>query len=140
MKTPFLPKTSPDAIRAALRVNPSDFAAPYTRHAEALIKRGGPLCLVLTTAGLLEIVQGYAAPKTPGEFFPLSACLATDLRPRHLLPDSHPARCYLTEEERRAMGQIETVTLSKEDRDTFRASRNLSAEGDAVREALGITV
>ncbi len=34
--------------------------------------------------------------------------------------------------------RVETVTFSKEDRDAFRASRNLSAEGDAVRLALGI--
>ena len=140
MKTQFLPKTSPDAIRSVLRCNPSDFAAPYVRHAEAMTKRGGPLVLALTTAGLLEIVQGYQSPVRVGECFPLSACLATDLRPRHLNPDSHPARCYLTEEERREMGRVETVTFSKEDRDTFRASRNLSTEGEAVREALGITV
>lgn len=46
----------------------------------------------------------------------------------------------LFDKTRRAMEKGELATFSKEDRDTFRASRNLSAEGDAVREALGITV
>ncbi len=77
------------AIISALAVHAADFDFTATRRAERYGKRG-KLVLVKDGNGSLAIVQGYAVGRTIGQ------CEATSLNVRHLLPDSHAARCYLS--------------------------------------------
>lgn len=88
-------KNNPRAIRSAMALNVSDFEEYQHRHVRRLIQMGGKLAIVKANDGSVDIVQSYASPDS-GLSVNLDACAATDLRPRHLRPDSLAFAAYCT--------------------------------------------